>query len=153
MISFLIQLIFTSFLLLIFRALSLLRLISNFAGTIYTPENQENTPVSGIYTYNYLPVGTYKVQLNADNPVGNILLMFNVSKLPFQKKYSKKAKTNIFLRSKIYLFRSQSQKAKTLIRKNNFRQLHICQPKLVEFPMNSSMISPSTTTSRISPFT
>ena len=47
-------------------------------GSIMFPTAQNNSPTHGIYKYNYLPVGTYKVQLNADDPQGSLIVKYNV---------------------------------------------------------------------------
>uniref|UniRef100_A0AC35G0Z0 Uncharacterized protein n=1 Tax=Panagrolaimus sp. PS1159 TaxID=55785 RepID=A0AC35G0Z0_9BILA len=46
-------------------------------GTIYTPNNQDEGPENSIYTFSYLPVQTYKVQLSADDPAGSMILLYN----------------------------------------------------------------------------
>uniref|UniRef100_A0A914ZBN3 Uncharacterized protein n=1 Tax=Panagrolaimus superbus TaxID=310955 RepID=A0A914ZBN3_9BILA len=46
-------------------------------GTVYTPATQEEMPRKSLYTFQYLPVQTYKVQLMADDPAGSVLLMYN----------------------------------------------------------------------------
>ena len=54
-------------------------LIRIILGGILVANEQTNTPEQAVYTYAYLPPGSYMVQLNADDPIGSMLVTYNVN--------------------------------------------------------------------------
>lgn len=53
-------------------------LIRLFLGGIVSPTEQINEPYQAVYTFAYIPPGSYRVQLAADDPAGSMLITYNV---------------------------------------------------------------------------